>query len=154
MARAWKIAGVALAAMLLGFGGLVAFGAFNLTGTGQVNVTAPLVSAAFVSGQVAGKTCTVSGSGNSLSCPSISLPAGNETTLTFSIKNTGSQKVNLDIQVVPVNATVLNITPGAGSGTVLAPDSIGTYAYTIYCLNVGNAAFTISVTPAPLPPQS
>jgi archaellum component FlaG (FlaF/FlaG flagellin family) len=134
-------------------GGLTAYGAFSLTGTGQVTVTPPVISAVFVSGQDGTRACQVANSGNSLSCPDVSVQVGNSTTLIFAIKNTGTQTIDLDIQVTPANSSVLDVSAVQSSPTILATGVTGYYTYVLYCLNTGNSGFTISATPQPLPPQ-
>ena len=145
---------LALSAVLLLAGGLTVYAAFDLTGTGQVVVTPPTITAKFVSGHIGNQACQVTNSGSGLSCPSVSVQAGNTTTLVFSIQNTGTQKINMGITVTPDNSTVLLINQDVGSPSILAPGSMGTYTYTLYCENVGDAGFAISVTPLALPVQA
>jgi uncharacterized repeat protein (TIGR01451 family) len=139
--------------VLLTAGGLV-FAASNLTGTGSVTVTAPIVSAVFVSGSVGTQGCTISNNGNTLSCPGATIQQGDTATLTFQVKNTGTIEINLGIQVTPVNPSVLSVEPGPQGTTTLAVGSVGTYTYSLIGIGTGNSGFTISISPVPLPPQA
>jgi hypothetical protein len=144
---------LAVSAIMLLTGGIAAYASFDLVGTGQVSVTPPIVLAVFVSGQIGQQACSVSGGGASLSCPAVLVQQGGTETLTFSIKNTGTAEVALNILVIPDNSSVLSATPVSGSPTTLAVGNTGTYVYALLGLSSGNSGFTISVTPASLPPQ-
>ena len=119
-----------------------------------MSVTAPTISADFVSGRLRGVACTVNNSGNGLSGPGVYLQGGNSTTLTFSIKNVGTAEVNLGIRVTSINATVLNTVSDQASPTELQVRAIGTYVYTTYRSNTGTSGFEISVSPIPMTAQS
>jgi|GEM_PF-7076724 hypothetical protein len=150
--------GLVLAIGLIAIGSVAAVQEVILTATGTATVHNPTISAVFVSGnigtpysfggapsQAPAVSCTVTNSGEGLSCPSVSMQTGDYAVFSTVVRNTGTALVNITLTITPANSAVLHIVPVSAPNWIAAGDN-QTYSFTLTAVSAGSSQFTVTVS--------
>lgn len=135
---------------------------FSLTASSNVTVTAPKVSAIFISGSLSseqsissgvvlpggfvGENCIIGSVGETITCPSFSMQAGDYVVFTAVVRNTGTSTASLTISATPVDTSVLTITADSTTPSWISAGGNATYTFTIRAVGVGNSGFTVTMS--------
>jgi hypothetical protein len=147
--------------LLTSLGVVLAATTFTLTASSNVTVNPGVTSAVFTSGSLSnevtgtsyvlpngfkGETCSLGGSGTTLSCPAFSIQQGDYVVFTAVVQNTGSTTDAIAVSAIAANPSVLNIVPDGSNPTWIDAGQSGTFIFTIDATGVGTGGFSVTLS--------